>query len=112
MWRLTPSSHWERFTLIRDAITLTPRMQLWVARTRVIAILLFMYLQIREYRYFHFCVRRLAMSLSAASTSTPISPSTESTKEMKCQRSLRQVLKYFFFFLCSTVSRQFLVFLV
>ena len=42
------SSHWGRCTLIRCASTRDPRMQRWVARTKVIAILLLMYPHVFE----------------------------------------------------------------
>ena len=43
-----PSSHWGRCTLIRCSGTRDPRMQRWVARTKVIAILLFTYPHVLE----------------------------------------------------------------
>ena len=69
---------------MRDAETLSPQMQRWVAQTRVIAILLFMYLQVQEYGYCHLCAIRLAMRLSVASASTPRRPPTEAMKGVKC----------------------------
>ena len=90
-----------------DAGTLAPRMQRWVARTRVIFTLLFTYPQVREYVSFQFCARRLAMCLRVASTSTPRRTSTEATKGGKFHRSFRQGLRYVFFFSCSAASRHF-----
>ena len=92
---------------MRGSVTLSPRMKQWVARTRVIATLLLAYLQVCEYGSFHFYVRRLLMRLSVISTLTPRSPSTKATKGVKCQRSLRQVLSCFLFFLCPAFSRHF-----
>ena len=43
-----PSSHWGRYTLIRCACTRDPRMQRWVVRTKVIAILLLTYPHVLE----------------------------------------------------------------
>ena len=43
-----PSSHWVQCTLIRCAGTLYPRMQLLVARIKVIAILLLTYPHVLE----------------------------------------------------------------
>ena len=43
-----PSSHWSVCTLILCAGTLDPRMQRWVARTKVIAILLLTYPHVLE----------------------------------------------------------------
>ena len=60
-WRPAPSSHWGQVTLIWEAGTLPPRMQRWVALTRVIITLLFMYPQVREYGSVHFFARRLAI---------------------------------------------------
>ena len=73
--------------------TLAPRMQRWVAQTRVIATLLFMYLQVRDYGSFHFCARQLEMRLSVDSASTLRRPSAEAKKGVKIQRSLRQALR-------------------
>ena len=83
-WRPAPSLHWGWVTLIRDSGTLAPRMQPWVTLTRVIATLIFMYPQVREYGSFHFCSSRLAMHLSVASASTPRRTSTEAMKGVKC----------------------------
>ena len=78
--------------------SLDNQMQRWVALTRVIATLLFVYLQVREYVSFHFCARRLTMRLRVASALTPRRTPTEATKVVKCQRFLRQVWRYFFLF--------------
>ena len=74
-------------------------MQRWFSLTKMISILLFAYLQVREYGYFQLSARRLAMCLSVASASTPGRPYTEATKGVKCRRSLRQAWRYFSFFL-------------
>ena len=86
-------------------------MKQWVALTRVIATLLLTYPQVYEYGSFHFFARRLVMNLSVNSTSTPRRISTEATKGVKCQCSLVQVWRHFFFFYCLIVSRQLSVFL-
>ena len=43
-----PSSHWGRCTLVRCAGDQDPRMQRWLARTKVIAILLLTYPHVLE----------------------------------------------------------------
>ena len=101
------SSYWGRVTLNQDARTLFPQMQRWVTLTRVINTLLFMYLQVHEYISFHICARWLAMRLSVASNSTLRRPSTEATKGVKYQHSLRQAWRYFFFFSRSAVPSHF-----
>ena len=58
-------------------------MHLWVALTRVIATLLYIYLLVWEYGSFHFYARRMAMRLSVASNSTPRRLSTEATNGVK-----------------------------
>ena len=102
-----PSSHWGRVTIIQDVVTLAPQVHWWVAYTRVIATLLFTYPQVREYGSFQFFVRRLTMRLSVASASTLRRPSTKATKGVNFRRSLRQVLRYFFFFSRSAISSHF-----
>ena len=94
--------------MMRDVRTLDPRMQRWVACTRVIATLLFTYQQVREYGSCHFCVRWLVMHLSVFSASTPIISPTKLTKGVKCLRSFNQALRYFLFF---SLSRNFSRFL-
>ena len=66
-----PSSHWGRCTLIRCAGTRNPVMQRWVARTKVIAILLLTYPHVLEYDCFHLVVMRLANLFRVALASTP-----------------------------------------
>ena len=106
-WRPAPYFHWGRVTLMQDAGTLPPQMQRWVARSRVISTLPVTYLQVHEYRSFHFYVRRLAMRLSFVSASTTRRPSTDTMKGVKCRCLLRQALRYFFFFSRSADSRHF-----
>ena len=70
----------ERVILMRDARPLPLWMQRWVARTRVISTLLFMYLQVHEYGSFHFCTRQLEMRLNVDSTLNPRRSYTKATK--------------------------------
>ena len=98
-------SHW-----FGTPVPCPPRMQWWLELTRVIASLLFTYLQVCEYGSFHFVLRRLARLLIVASASTLRSPSTDAKKGVKCRHSLRQAYRYFFFFSRSAVSRHFLGF--
>ena len=81
-----PSSHCGRCTMIRCAGNRNPSMQQWVARTKVITILLLTYPHVLEYDCFHLVARRLANLFRVAVASTPSSPSTEATKGEKCRR--------------------------
>ena len=80
----TPSSHLGLVTLMQDYGTLSPQMMRLVTLTRVIATLLFMYPQVHAYGSFHFCARRLEMSLGVAYALKPRRPSNKATKGMKC----------------------------
>ena len=75
-----PSSHWGICTLIRCSGTRDPCMQQWVARKKVITILLLTYPHVFKYGCFHLVARRLDNLFKVFVTSTPSSPSTEATK--------------------------------
>ena len=62
--------------MIPCAGTLDPRMQRWVARTKVIKILLLTYPHVFEYGCFHLVARRLDNLFKVAIAYTPNSPST------------------------------------
>ena len=89
-----PSSHCGRCTLIRCAVTRDPRMQQWLARNKVIAILLLAYPHVLEHDCFHLVARRLPNLLRFSLASNPSSPSTEATKGEKFRRCWRQASMY------------------
>ena len=95
--------------MMQDDGTLSPWMQRWVARTRVISTLLFTYVQVREYASFQYCVRRLVMCLSVAYALTPRRACTDPMKVLKCWCSFKQVLRGFLLFLRLVFSRHFYV---
>ena len=105
--RLAPSSHRGRCTLIREAGTPTPQMQRCATHTRLASVLLLTYPQVQAQDSFQFVVGRLAMCFNVASASTPIRPSTETTKGVTYQQCLSQKSIQFFFFALSAVSRHF-----
>ena len=92
---------------MRDAGAWGGQLQRWVAHTRVIATPLFTYPQVCEYGSCHFCLRLLAMRLSAAFASTPRRLSTEATKGVKFLRLFKQLLRYFRLFSCSAIFRHY-----
>ena len=92
---------------MQDSRTLSTQIQHLLDLTGVISTLLFMYLQVREYSYFHFFARRMSMHLSFASASTLRRMSTEAKKGVRCRRSLIQVWWYFFFLYHLEVYRHF-----
>ena len=102
-----PSSHCGRCTLIRCAGTRDPRMQQWLARTKVIAILLLTYPHVFEWGCFHLVARRLADLFKVAVASTPSSPSTEAAKGEKCRLFWRHASRYIRFFPLSASCRHF-----
>ena len=106
-FRPAPSSHWGRCTLIRCAGTRYHCMQWWVARTKVIEILLLTYPYVLEYDCFHLVARRLANPFRVAIASTPRSPSTKATKGEKCRRCWRQASRYIHFPPLSALCRHF-----
>ena len=99
------SSHCDRCTLIRCAGNRDPRMQRWVARTKVIKILLLTYPHVFEQDFFHLVARELANLFRISAASTPSSPSTEATKGEKCRRYWRYSSRYIRFFHLSASCR-------
>ena len=102
-----PSSHCGRCTLTRCARTQDPHMQRWVARTKVIAILLLTYPHVFEWGYFHLVARQLDILFKVTVASHPSSPSTEATKGENCRRCWRHASRYVCFFPLSTSCRHF-----
>ena len=80
-------------------------MQRWVARTKVIAIILLTYPHVFEWDCFHLVVRQLANILRVAVASTLRSPSTKATKVEKCRSFWRHASKYIHFFPLSALCR-------
>ena len=78
--RLAPSPHWNQWTLIHLYGTWEPWKQKWVARRRVMSIILRKYPHICEWGCFHFVDSRLASCFSIALDSTPIRSSNDYTK--------------------------------
>ena len=92
-----PSSHWGCCTMIWCAVTWDPCMQRWVARTKVIAILILTYTHVLQQDCFHLVAGLLANLFRVAVASTPSSPSTETTKGENFRRCWRQASIYILF---------------
>ena len=82
-------------------------MQRWVARTKLIKILLLTYPHVFKWGCFHFVDRRLANLFKVAVASTPSSTSTEAAKGKKCRLFWSHASRYIRFFPLSASCRHF-----